>query len=202
MDKFLCCKIGQEYVNFIGLDVVYMGVELEVIYCFVKFFELKGMFFLGDWKWKDDIYFIMYDEVNNFIGIYDVYLKDVYVGNFVQFIFVLSVFWELFKGFKILVDYNFFGKNYVDFDFQNWVNEVDVGIDFWKLLDYGMIDLGMNYCFNIIKDICVIVYSNVYNLINMEYIVDVKDGMNYDWKIVLVYYGFGIIWFVGFKVIF
>ena len=37
--------------------------------------------------------------------------------------------WEPFKGFKISADYNFFGKNYADFDPQNRVNEADAGID-------------------------------------------------------------------------
>ena len=37
----------------------------------------------------------------------------------------LSASWEPFKGFKISADYNFFGKNYADFDPQNRVNEAD-----------------------------------------------------------------------------
>ena len=71
-----------------------------------------------------------------------------------------------------------------------------------KLPDYGTIDLGMNYRFNITKDIRAIVYSNVYNLTNTEYIADSKDGTNHDWKTALVYYGFGTTWSAGFKVIF
>ena len=56
-----------------------------------------------------------------------------------------------------------------------------------RLPDYGTIDLGMNYRFNITKDIRAIVYSNVYNLTNTEYIADAKDGTNHDWKTALVY---------------
>ena len=194
--------IGQEYANLTGLDAVHMGVELEATYRPVKSFELKGMFSLGDWKWKDDIHFTMYDEANNPIGTYDAYLKDVHVGNSAQLTSALSASWEPFKGFKISADYNFFGKNYADFDPQNRVNEADAGIDSWKLPDYGTIDLGMNYRFNITKDIRAIVYSNVYNLTNTEYIADAKDGTNHDWKTALVYYGFGTTWSAGFKVIF
>ena len=84
MDKSLRRKIGQEYANLTGLDAVHMGVELEATYRPVKSFELKGMFSLGDWKWKDDIHFTMYDEANNPIGTYDAYLKDVHVGNSAQ----------------------------------------------------------------------------------------------------------------------
>ena len=139
---------------------------------------------------------------NNPIGTYDAYLKDVHVGNSAQLTSALSASWEPFKGFKISADYNFFGKNYADFDPQNRVNEADAGIDSWKLPDYGTIDLGMNYRFNITKDIRAIVYSNVYNLTNTEYIADAKDGTNHDWKTALVYYGFGTTWSAGFKVIF
>ena len=202
MDKSLRRKIGQEYANLTGLDAVHMGVELEATYRPVNTLELKGMFSLGDWKWKDDIHFTMYDEANNPIGNYDAYLKDVHVGNSAQLTSALSASWEPFKGFKISADYNFFGKNYADFDPQNRVNEADAGIDSWKLPDYGTIDLGMNYRFNITKDIRAIVYSNVYNLMNTEYIADAKDGTNHDWKTALVYYGFGTTWSAGFKVIF
>ena len=62
---------------------------------------MKGMFSLGDWKWKDDIHFTMYDEANNPIGTYDAYLKDVHVGNSAQLTSALSASWEPFKGFKI-----------------------------------------------------------------------------------------------------
>ena len=200
MDKSLRRKIGQEYANLTGLDAVHMGVELEATYRPVKSFELKGMFSLGDWKWKDDIHFTMYDEANNPIGTYDAYLKDVHVGNSAQLTSALSASWEPFKGFKISADYNFFGKNYADFDPQNRVNEADAGIDSWKLPDYGTIDLGMNYRFNITKDIRAIVYSNVYNLTNTEYIADAKDGTNHDWKTALVYYASVHTWSAGFKV--
>lgn len=90
MDKSLRRKIGQEYANLTGLDAVHMGVELEATYRPVKSFELKGMFSLGDWKWKDDIHFTMYDEANNPIGTYDAYLKDVHVGNSAQLTSALS----------------------------------------------------------------------------------------------------------------
>ena len=73
-------------------------------------------------------------------------------------------------------------------------------LDWHKLLLILRKDLMRR--FNITKDIRAIVYSNVYNLTNTEYIADAKDGTNHDWKTALVYYGFGTTWSAGFKVIF
>ena len=202
MDKSLRRRIGQEYANLTGLDAVHMGVELEATYKPVRSVELKGMFSLGDWKWADDIHFTQYDEANNPIGTYDAYIKDVHVGNSAQLSTAFSASWEPFKGFKLHGDYHFFGKNYADFDPSNRVNKADSGIDAWKLPNYATVDLGMNYRFNVTKDVRAVVYSNVYNLFDTEYIADAKDGKNHDWKSALVYYGFGITWSTGFKVIF
>lgn len=202
MDKSLRRTIGQESANLTGLDALHMGVELEATYKPVHNLELKGMFSLGDWKWCDDIHFTMYDEQNNPIGTYDAYIKDVHVGNSAQLTAALGASWEPFKGFKVGADYNFYGKNYADFDPQNRVNKNDAGIDAWQLPDYGTIDLSMNYRFNISKDVRAVIYSNVYNLLNTEYISDAKDGTNHDWRSALVYYGFGTTWSTGFKIIF
>ena len=202
MDKALRRTIGQEVANLTGLDALHMGVELEATYKPIESLELKGMFSLGDWKWCDDINFTLYDEMNNPIGSYNAYIKDVHVGNSAQLTSAFSASWTPFKGFKIYGDYTFFGKNYADFDPQNRVNIKDAGIDAWQLPDYGTIDLGMNYRFNISKDVRMVIYGNVQNLLNTEYIADAKDGANHDWKSALVYYGFGTTWSTGFKVIF
>lgn len=202
MDKSLRRRIGQESANLKGLDALHIGVELEATYKPVEAFELKGMFSLGDWKWVDDIHFTLFDEQNNPIGSYDAYLKDVHVGNSAQLTSSLGASWKPFKGFKVYADYTFFGKNYADFDPQNRVNEKDAGVDAWKLPDYGTVDLGMNYRFNISKDVRMVVYGNVNNLLNTEYVADAKDGANHDWKSALVFYGFGTTWSTGFKVIF
>ena len=202
MDKSLRRTIGQESANITGLDAIHMGVELEATYKPVRNVELKGMFSWGDWKWADDINFTMYDEYSKPIGTYNAYLKDVHVGNSAQMTAALHASWEMFKGFKVYGDYNFYGKNYADFDPQNRTNKNDAGIDAWKLPDYGTIDIGMNYRFNISKDVRAVIYSNVYNLTNTEYISDAKDGADHDWKSALVFYGFGTTWSTGFKVIF
>ena len=131
--------------------------------------------------------------------------KDVHVGNSAQLTSALSASWEPFKGFKISADYNFFGKELCRLrSSEPGEDEADAGIDSWKLPDYGTIDLGMNYRFNITtKDIRAIVYSNVYNLTNTEYIADARDGTNHDWRKLHWYImASGTTWSAGFKVIF
>ena len=179
-----------------------MGVELEATYKPVENLELKGMFSYGDWKWADDVNFTLYDDMGAPIGTYNAYVKDVHVGNSAQMTGALSASWEMFKGLKLSVDYNYAGKNYADFDPSNRTDKSDAGVDAWKLPDFYTIDLGMSYRFDLCKGLKAVVYSNVYNLTNTRYIADAKDGANHDWRSALVYYGFGTTWSTGFKIMF
>ena len=201
-DKSLKRTIAQETANITGLDAVHYGVELEATYKPVSTLELKGMFSWGDWKWSDDVNFTMYNENNEPIGTYNAYVKDLHVGNSAQMTAAFSLGWEVFKGVKIYADYNYAGKNYADFDPSNRTEKKDSGIDAWKLPDFYTIDLGMNYKFNISKNVKGTLYVNVNNLTNVEYISDATDGANHDRNSALVYYGFGRTWSTGFKVIF
>ena len=202
LDKSIRRRIGQESANITGLDAVHMGVELEATYKPVHNFELKGMFSYGDWKWADDVNFTLYDETNAPIGTYNAYVKDVHVGNSAQMTGALMASWTVFKGLKLNVDYNYAGKNYADFDPSNRTEQKDAGVDAWKLPDYYTIDLGLSYRFDLCKGLKAVIYSNVNNLTNVNYVADAKDGANHDWRSALVYYGFGTTWSTGFKVMF
>ena len=202
-DKSLRRQItAGESANITGLDAVHMGVELEATYKPVQNLELKGMFSYGDWRWADDVSFTLYDDMDKPIGTYNAYVKDVHVGNSAQMTGALSASWEMFKGFKLNVDYNYAGKNYADFDPANRTSKSDAGIDAWQLPDFYTIDLGLSYRFELCKGLKAVVYSNVYNVTNTCYIADAKDGANHNWDTALVYYGFGTTWSTGFKVMF
>ena len=202
MDKSLRRTIANEPANITGLDAVHMGVELEATYKPVKTLEFKGMFSYGDWKWADDVNYTQFNEYNEVVGTYHAYLKDVHVGNSAQMTAALSASWEVFKGLKLNAEYMYAGKNYADFDPSTRIEKKDAGVDAWKLPDFYTIDLGANYRFNISKDVKAVVYMNVNNLTNVEYISDATDGVNHDRKSALVYYGYGRTWSTGFKVIF
>lgn len=202
MDKTLRKTIANEPANITGLDAVHMGVELEATYKPFRTLELKGMFSYGDWKWADNVSYTQYNEFNEAIGTYNAYLKDVHVGNSAQMTASLAASWEVFKGLKLHADYVYAGKNYADFDPANRTEKKDAGVDAWKLPDFYTIDLGANYRFNISKNVNAVIYMNVNNLTNVQYISDAKDGSSHDRNTALVFYGFGRTWSTGFKVMF
>ena len=202
MDKALVKRIQDETANITGLDAIHMGVELEATYKPVRYFELKGMFSYGDWKWADDVNFTLYNDRHESLGEFNAYLKDVHVGNSAQMTGSLSASWKPFKGFKLHVDYTYAGKNYADFDPSYRTKQKDAGVDAWKLPDFYTIDLGCSYHFDLCKGLKAAVYTNIDNLTNVSYIADAKDGYGHDWQSALVYYGFGTTWSTGFKVMF
>ena len=201
MDKFLRKSFGQDLsANIKGLNALHYGVELEATYRPTKNFRLQGMFSWGDWTWKDDVNFTLYDDNQNPVGTFNAYTKGVHVGNAAQMTASLSASYEVFKGLRINADYLFAGKNYADFNPANRTEAKDAGVDSWKMPNFYTIDLGVSYRFDLTKDINATIYSNVNNLTNNEYIADAKDGITHTAETALVYFGFGTTWSTGLKI--
>jgi outer membrane receptor protein involved in Fe transport len=104
----------------------------------------------------------------------------------------------MLPGFKVGADFNYYGKNFAEFDPTNRTVEGEK-VDSWQLPDYTTFDMNLKYDFNI-GSLEASVYGNVNNLFNTEYVADANDGDNHDAASALVYYGFGTTWSTGLKV--
>ncbi len=182
-----------------GLDARHTGVELETTYKPVKNVELRGMFSYGDWVYSDNVSMALYDDNQQFVGDYKAYIKDVHVGNAAQMTAAVSASWEIMKGLKVGADWNYFGKNFADFDPTLRTNENDVQ-DSWKIPNYYTFDMNASYRINLKNRMNISFFANAQNLLNKKYIADAKDAEINKEKTALVYYGFGTTWSAGMKV--
>lgn len=200
MDKSVTKSIGNEKATIPNIDAIHMGIELEASYKPCSTLDFKAMFSLGDWKWGDDVMFDLYNDQQELIGSFNAYIKDLHVGNAAQTTASLMGTWEPLPKFRIGVDWNYFGRNYADFD-PTLRNSASDRSDAWKMPEYSTLDANVSYKFKIGK-LGAKFYCNVNNILDKEYIADAKDGSDHSAKSALVYFGNGITWSTGLKITF
>jgi hypothetical protein len=187
--------------NILGVDAEHMGVELDFVAKPIRNLEVKGFVSFGDWKWLNDIEDVdLLDDQQNVIRTFDLYLKDVHVGDAAQTTMGFGIDYELLKGLKIGADLNYYDNLYAEFDvLGRTTKEGDENPDSWKLPYYTLMDMNLRYNFDL-STMKATLFCNVSNLFDTEYISDAYDGSNHEWDKARVYYGWGRSWSVGLKV--
>jgi len=197
-DKGLVKSLNGNTANIPGINALHQGLELEAKYNPVHQVSIKGMLSVGDYRWTDDVNFTLYDQNQNLLGTYNAYIKDVHVGNSAQITAALGCDYTVFPKFKIGLDFNYYGKNYADFDPTARTTEASKG-DSWQMPDAYLVDFSANYKFKIGK-LDATIYGNIDNLLNTEYITDATDGVLHSSSDTYVWYGFGRTWSTGLRV--
>ncbi len=190
-----------KFANLTGINARHMGLELDFNSRPVRNLSLNGMLSLGDWKWMNDIVDVkFFDSNNNLVNTQSVYIRGVHVGDAAQITSALNVSYELIRGLKAGVDYNYYGKLYANFDPESRTSKPADGVnpDAWKIPDYNLFDFNLNYNFDL-GNFKASLTGNVNNLFDVEYVSDARDGTTHSWTDALVYYGWGRSWIVSLK---
>lgn len=202
LDRGLNKSMGNnQLANIRHLNALHQGVEFEATYTPVYNLLIKGMFSFGNWKMTDNAIVSTYDENNDIVKEDEVlYVKDVHVGNSAQMTAAFSATYEPFTNCKIGLDYNFYDKNYADFDVWSRKKETDEGVDSWEMPTFHTFDANLRYSILVSDQVMATLFVNVDNLFNSKYISDAKDGAAHDKNSALVYYGFGRTWSLGMRI--
>lgn len=197
-------------LNMTGANADHWGIELDFIAKPFKWIDVTGMFSWGDWRWNGTAtgyYFnsagqIMTDFKGGIIedmanaGDYRANIKmdNVHVGGSAQTTAALGVNVRPLKDLRISLDWNFFARNYADYDIDTsntgLGKKIVIGNP-WEIPSYSTFDLSAGYSFDFGK-VRATLSGNINNLFDQEYIADARDGANHDWESATrVFYGFG-----------
>ncbi len=100
-----------------GLDALHCGVEAEVFHRFAQWLKLSAFASVGDWKWRNDVEAIIYDDYTmQEIGRMNVYCNGLPVGDAPQTQIGATMEADMPAGFRISVDWQFNNRMYADFD--------------------------------------------------------------------------------------
>lgn len=183
-------------VNLLGVDAVHQGIELDLAYQLTPDISITGMASFGDWRWGNDLRDVrIFDEQQTVVREVDLFISDLRVGNAAQTTAALGIDAKVFDGFKVGFNVNYFGNNYADYDPNDRDSEAAQGVQPWKIPDYYNIDMNVKYSFKVGNNEAIL-YGNVLNLLDAEYITDANDGSV---ETVEVYYGTGRQWTAGIR---
>jgi outer membrane receptor for ferrienterochelin and colicin len=199
LDKGMTRTLNDQIYNISGLNARHMGLELEANYRPTTRLNLRAMGSVGDWVWQKDVDATILDENQQVIGTAQtLYVAGVHVGNSAQITAALGAEWTVLETLRLGADFNWFGKNFADYNPINRTQLKDK-VDAWQMPDYATVDLSLSYRFELGDNVRATLYGNVNNLLDTWYIADARDGAGHDARTALVYYGFGRTWTAGLK---
>lgn len=197
-------------MNMTGANADHWGVELDFVAKPLNWLEVTGMFSWGDWRWGGVASGYLFDSQGQMLQNtrgdvvtdmanaeqykYLIDMDNVSVGGSAQTTAALGLGVRPVKGLRLGVDWNFFSRNYADYDINAssaTQNEPYVLGSPWKIPSYSTFDLNASYSFDFGK-IRATLSGNVNNVLDQEYIADARDGNTHDWESATrVLYGFG-----------
>jgi len=203
-------------INMSGVDALHQGIEVDLAAHPYNWLEITGMFSLGNWRWNSNATGYFYNSAGQPLtdkyeadgitpkiasGIQApdhakmiVYQKGVKIGGSAQTTGALGAKFRISKNLRLGTDYTLFARNYADFALASndiiMNGEKSFGSP-WRIPAANLVDLNASYSFPV-GNVKAVLYGNVENLFNQEYIADAFDGGDHNYKSAYrVFYGFG-----------
>lgn len=188
---------GESYsYNINGMNARHMGIEFDGAYRIRKNLTVEGMISLGDWIWTSTDTVRVTDDFGNIITKKFFDAKDIKVGDAAQITGAASVRYEPIKSLYFKTQFNYFGKNFADFD-PTTLNGANAGRQSWQMPNYWLLDFHAGYGFNVAKKVRFDIRASVFNILDVLYITDATNngitnfGNNFDATSATVYVGMG-----------
>lgn len=160
-----------------GLDALHKGIELEISTQLSSNLNIGAATSLGDWRWKNDVNALLYNDNQVLIDSTSVYVKDIKVGDAPQFTVGFQGELRLLRDWTININWMYYGNLYANFDPAGRNNPNDRSQPY-KIPDYSMADLHLSYNFNI-GNIAADAGFSCYNLLNSASIMRGEDGITH-----------------------
>ncbi|MDX1829590.1 MAG: TonB-dependent receptor [Lutibacter sp.] len=177
------------FANLTGINALHQGIEFDFTYKPTTKFTATGMLSLGDWKWNSNVENVqVYDEQQNPIRTYNLYIKGLKVGGPAQTTAALGFDYEVMEKTHFTVDYNYYADLYARYTPDNRTTPGTAQP--WKMPDFGTFDASIRYGFKI-GDLDATVIGRMNNVFNTEYVSVAQDGSNSDAQTSYVWFGYG-----------
>ena len=185
-----------------GLDALHHGVEADAFYRPAEWLKLSAFASIGDWRWKNDVQAVIYDNYSdNQVGTIGVYSDGLPVGGAPQTQIGAEAAFYIPGGFSLVADWNFNDRMYAEFDPVTRTSP-DSRVPAYRIPSYHLLNAALQWSGNIgcrmvsgtepQKEACrITVFLTSSNLLDAMYIERGKDGIGHDLASFRGYWGFG-----------
>ena len=129
-----------------GLKAVHMGAELDAKFRATRWLDFFVVVGYGNWKWKNDVSTVIFDDNGTIVDTVNVYANDVKIGDQPQTQVVLGTKVQPMKGLHLNLSWRHYDRLYRGYD----VTELDKqGYEVEQLPSYSIVDFYAGYEFKI-----------------------------------------------------
>lgn len=192
---------GFTQVRLNGLSATHRGVELEGGLQSLSWLRLSLIASIGDWRWDNDVFGVVRDNNQQIVDTVEVYAKGLRVGSAPQSQIPSTLRLTPTRDIMFEIICAYYDRFWATFDPESR-NSPNDRAQPWRLPAYGLIDLAASYEFALSPDIRLRLFGNVHNLLDTRYIVTALDGRTHDQNTGRFFYGFGLTWNFGLRLIF
>lgn len=172
-----------------GLDAIHVGIELESTVKLWDGVRLKVFGAVGNWKWRNDVNAIQFNDQNVAVDTIEVYANGLYVGGAPQTQLGLTIDCNILQIMDFKIQGIYYDRLYADFDPTTRNNPADKNQPY-QIPAYGTIDLHLGMPFNIYKN-NVRFGISCYNMLNTIHIVRGEDGSTHNLESFKGFWSFG-----------
>ncbi|MGN0201542.1 MAG: TonB-dependent receptor [Candidatus Cryptobacteroides sp.] len=173
-----------------GLDALHSGLEFSLFQRLGRWMEINAFASLGDWKWKNDVNAIIYDDYSGAaLGELDVYCDGLPVADAPQTQLGASLKFKLPAGFSIGTDWQFNDRMYADFDPLTRTDPED-RTPSYRIPSYHLLGADLSWSASF-KRFSLTVFAQGNNLLGTTFIERGKDGASHDLDTFTGFWGFG-----------
>lgn len=188
-------SVGETKFMVTGLDAFHYGAELDVFQNFTDWLKVSAYASVGDWRWKNDVQAIIYDDYSDReAGRVNVYSDGLPVGDAPQTQIGASVDVSIPKGFALNVDWQFNDRMYADFDPVSRTDPSDRSYAY-RIPAYHLLGATVRWSHMFRETsghaVGLTVFVTGSNLLDTMYIERGKDGVSHDLETFRGYWGFG-----------
>lgn len=181
-----------------GLDAVHKGLEADATVTFSERVRVQLSASAGDWKWKNNVEALLFNQANEIVDTVKVYADGLKVGDAPQ-LQAAATLWVLpLSNLELNVTWNWYDQLYASFDPASRTNPSDTQQP-WRVPSYHTLDAGLTYKKQLFGQPVIFTMSGS-NLLNHSYIIRGTDGINHSEAGFTGFWGFGRTFSFGAKI--
>ena len=189
-----------------GLDALHCGFEAALSQRIGGVAELGAFASLGDWKWRNDVSAIIYDDYSGTEkGRVNVYCNGLPVADAPQTQLGASVKFHIPFGFSAAADWKFNDRMYADFDPLTRTDPDDRSASY-RIPAYHLLGVSLDWkkdfpsCRRSPRTVSLCLFVRGDNLLDTVYIERGKDGKSHNLETFRGFWGFGRTFSFGVRV--